>query len=113
MNIRVSKDSWKVGIAKTPVILPNAPYPFVVRRVEGRIHMFINDKQIDMNTTNAHDMGIALGITQLAPDEMSILTINGERVDLYDPLAYKLSAALLRKADDADDWQINRKRKLQ
>ena len=113
MNIRVSKDSWKVGVAKRPVILPKAPYPFVVRRVDGRVHMFINDKQMDMNTTNAHDMGLALGLTQLAPDEMSILTINGERIDLFDPLANKLTAALLRKADAADDWQINRKRKLQ
>jgi hypothetical protein len=106
----IPKDSYKVDIAR---ICPDPALPTAlgVRHQDGRVILFINSYRVDLNTVHAHRIGMDLGSSVIAPDEMRTLTINGERVDLPDPLALQLSAALLRKADEADDWQLQRKRK--
>lgn len=75
----------------------------------GKVILFISQKRVELDTLTAHRIGYTMGTAKLAPNEMIVLTINGEKIDLLWPVAVKVSAALLRKADDADDWQLRRK----
>lgn len=97
-------DTLKVELVKRPVIMEDYP-TMVVRMREGRVILIIDDKAVNMNTVTAHKIGLALGTTQVPPDAMLRLSVNGETVDLPDPIDKRLCAGLLRKADAADDWQ--------
>jgi len=109
----IPSDSYMVDV-RSRVSNPNLPSSLGVRHREGRVLMFINDKLVNLNTVNAHRIGLDLAKSVLAPDEMRVIILNGEQVDLPDPLAHRLAASLLRKADEADDWQLKQpsRRKL-
>lgn len=82
----------------------------VVRHEFGKVVLFINNKRAELSTITAHGIGMAIAKAQVAPNEMIVLKINNERIELLWPVAFKLATALLRKADDADDWQINKRK---
>ena len=86
----------------------------VARHEVGNVVMFVDDKRVEMTTVVAHRIGVTIAklVQKLAPNEIIVIIINGERVELLPKIAQKVSTALLRKADDADDWQLANRRKL-
>jgi hypothetical protein len=79
----------------------------VIRQEYGNVIMIVGDKRVELTTSSAHKlgMGIAKKIPYLVKNEIIFIMINGERVELPG-VADKVAGALLRKADDADDFQI-------
>jgi len=104
----IPQNTLKIETAKQPLVYIPTIHQIVVRHEMGKVILFISRKRVELDTLTAHRIGYAMGIAKLAPDEMIVLTINGEKIDLLWPIAVKVSAALLRKADDADDWQLRR-----
>lgn len=84
----------------------------VVRHEFGKVVLFVGKRRAELTTITAHGIGMAIMKGHVAPNEMIVLKINSERFELLLSVAKKLAAALLRKADDADDWQIQNRRKL-
>ncbi len=108
----IPKNTLKVEIGKTPIVFIPSVQQAVARHRMGLVYLKLDNLVVEMNTLTAHRIGMALALADTAPDEMVILIINGERVELLKPFAVKVATALLRKADDADDWQLTNKRKL-
>lgn len=105
----IQQNTLKIEIIKRPVLLQ---YKTVVARTEhGKVILFIDDKRVEMNTVLAHKIGMKIFKTitnNLAFNEIIVLIINGEKVEFDQGAAKKLAVALLRKADQADDWQLNK-----
>ena len=97
-------------VRKPPVYVPTI-YKIIAQHYYGMVRLKIGDRFCELSTTIAYDIGRAILTADVAPDEMILLIINGERVELLLPIAKRVAIALIRKADDADDWQINTKRK--
>lgn len=108
----IPTNGMKVEIEKIPTVFIPSIQQAVARHRTGMVYLKLDNKVVEMNTLTAHRIGMALALADTAPDEMVILVINGERVELLKPFAVKVATALLRKADDADDWQLTNKRKL-
>lgn len=74
----------------------------------GSVRMTINDKTIGMTTPTAHRVGYALAVKggQAQKGEHVTLSVNGERMQLLPEHALQLGGAILRKTDDADDYQL-------
>lgn len=98
---------------KTDKILVQYKHPGNIwaRHEQGEVALYIDNKRVGMTTTVAHKIGMAIGtlLSQISPAEMIVLVINEERVDLLPLFARRLMAVILRKADDADDWQLTRR----
>ena len=96
-------------------ICPMIPQKIIVRNENGLVVLFINRLRVEMNTTLAHDVGKAL-VTKAdwcLPSEHIELKINSEAIGLLPRYATQIGAGLLRKADDADDFQLaNPKRRV-
>jgi len=100
-------------VAKPLVYIPTIDKIYVRHRF-GVVYLIMGEKVQPLTTTVAYDIGRVILLANLPPDEMFMVSINGERVELLSPIARKVAIGLVRKADDADDWQIfNVKRKLQ
>ena len=78
----------------------------------GKVYLVLDDKAVEMTTILAHKIGMKIGlmIPKLAPNELVKLTINRKPLELLPQVAQKVSTALLRKADQADDWQLENRR---
>ena len=72
----------------------------------GKVILFINGKGVELTTTIAYGAGLAIARAKLDIGEMIVLSINGEKIDLPEPFAMKVAGAILRKAEDADDFQL-------
>ena len=92
---------------ETGVFIPQTYDVRVATRI-GLVYIKIDDKVLEMNTVSAVDTGMALAkfAGQIAPDEYIKLKLNGESFDLLAENALQIGGALLRKADDADDYQL-------
>jgi len=101
-------DILTLDVAKAPLIYMPKYNNIVVRHEFGAVIVFIGQKRVELTTMIAHDIGYAIHSSEKQPDEMVVLSINGEKIELLWPIALKLATALLRKADDADDFQIRR-----
>lgn len=101
-----------VDIAAIPMLFQPSISKVAARSELGQVILFMDGRRVELTTIVAHKIGltIALAIPTLAPNEMIVITINGEKIELLKPFASKVSTALLRKADDADDWQLNRRK---
>jgi len=112
---QIAQTTLKVEVDKQPLIMVANRHQVVVRSRMGKVYLFLDGRGVEMSTLTAHDIGytIAMKVPKLAPDELIVLIINGERLELLPALATQISTALLRKADDADDWQLANRRKLQ
>jgi hypothetical protein len=79
----------------------------------GAVRLTINAKTIELTTPAAHKLGYSLvtkgGLAQKG--EHVTLSINGETMQLLQEHALQLGGAILRKTDDADDYQLARYRK--
>ncbi len=108
---QINLDSFSVEIEKTPTIFIQKVNKIIVRHHLGRVLMFIDGKVQSLSSLVAHDVGLSIMLSEKDPDEMLVFIINGERIELLWPTAIKVATGLLRKADDADDWQILNRRK--
>lgn len=96
-----------VEIDRIPTVYIPTVNKMVVRQFFRNVLLLVDDKRVELTTIIAHKIGytIAMAIPKLAPNELIVLKINGERIELLPDTASKLSTGLLRKADDADDYQ--------
>lgn len=73
----------------------------------GSVMLSAGSKTIELSTPTAHKIGFALASKagQAQKGEHVTLSINGEQVKLLPEHALNLGGAILRKTDDADDYQ--------
>lgn len=104
----IPQNTLKLEITQQPLVYIPVIGNIVVRHENGMVVLFISQKRVELNTLTAHRIGYTIHMAKLAPNEMIVLSINSEEIELLWPVAKKLATALLRKADDADDWQLRR-----
>jgi len=105
----IPKNTLVLKTAEAPLIYVPKITQIVVRHEMGMVILFIDLKRVELTTLIAHSIGYNIHMVKLAPNEMIVLSINGEEIELLWSVAKKLATGLLRKADDADDWQLRRK----
>lgn len=74
---------------------------------KGMVYLVVGAKVLEMNTTNAVETGLAM-VTKAGeamPNEFVRLKARGLSLDFPSISANQIGAALLRKADVADDFQ--------
>ena len=80
----------------------------VVRTENGHVIVFIDSSRLEFKTPAAFKMGFAIvkqaGLA-LTGDFVSVV-INGKELQLLPEQALKVGGAILRKTDDADDFQL-------
>jgi hypothetical protein len=99
---------------KKPNVL-NVPIGLViaVRATGPYVVVFIDGAGVPFLTTTVHPVGFQLvRLAQKAQKgDVVVFNINGTDIDLPPDKATKVGAALLRKADFADDWQLEHRRR--
>lgn len=87
------------------VIAVRASGPYVV--------VFIDGVGLPFLTTTVHPVGFQLVrlAQQAEKGDVVVFNINGTDIDLPPDNARQVGAALLRKADFADDWQLEHRRR--
>ena len=80
----------------------------IVRSEGGSVVMLFGDAKVTMGTVEAHKAGFKLVklSDQIIDGELICLKINGGELDLLPEQAKTIGGALLRKADNADDYQL-------
>lgn len=83
----------------------------MVRAHPGLVLLFIDESCIEIGVVLAHRIGFSLvkKSSEALVNDMVILKVNGKEISLLPSYAKKIGAALLRKADFADDQQRVRK----
>ncbi len=105
-------DTLTIDVEKIPNLFIPQTTKITIRQEFGIVILFLGNKRAELTTIIAHGIGMAIAKAQLDQNEMIVLSINKERIELLWPVAKKVSTTLLRKADDADDWQLTHRRKL-
>jgi len=99
--------SDRIEITRKRAVYSDSTLVIRVRSRHGLVYWFIGEKPLKMTTTAAHDSGFGMVMqADLAePGELVIVKINGVAVQFLPHNAKQVGGALLRKADDADDFQ--------
>ena len=108
---KVDRDTLSVDVEEMPPIFTPKVDKIIARQELGKVILFILGSRIELNTVTAHKIGYSMAMAKLAPNEMIVLTINREKIELPGQLRMQVATAILRKADDADDWQLKHRRK--
>jgi hypothetical protein len=101
-------DGLEVSLS-TGLYVPNVQQATAATR-NGLVYLLIDGKMLEMRTPAAHKTGFAM-VKQAGsalPGEHVVLKVNGDALNFPPEGAKQVGAALLRKADDADDFQIMR-----
>ena len=100
--------SDRIEITRKRVIYTESTVVMRVRSRHGLVYWFIGEKPVEMTTTAAHDtgFGMVMQADQAEAGELVIVKINGVAVQFLPHNAKQVGGALLRKADDADDFQL-------
>ena len=106
---QIPENTLTVDIAAIPILFQPKVGCIVARAEFGMVVLFVDNRRVELTTIVAHNVGlvIARAIPNLEPSEMIVISINGEKIELLKSVASAASTALLRKADIADDWQLN------
>ena len=101
----VLKKLGPLDIPRGVVIAVRASGPYVV--------VFIDGAGLPFLTTAVHPVGFQLVrlAQQAEKGDVVVFNINGTDIDLPPKNARQIGAALLRKADSADDWQLEHNRR--
>ena len=82
-----------------------------VRAENGLVILFIDHSKIEFNTPTAFRVGFSIvkkaGLA--LQGEFVSWVINGKEIQLLPEQALKVGGAILRKTDDADDFQIGKR----
>jgi len=73
----------------------------------GLVYLFIDDKPIELHTPDAHKLGFAMVKQggEAMPQEFIVVKVNGVALNFPPKSAKQVGAAILRRADAADDFQ--------
>ena len=84
------------------------PVTLAIRQRGPSVYVFVDGVGGEVTTTTAHRAGFDLVklASESLPGECVVLKINGEGIDMPPPQGKQVGAALLRKSDAADDWQL-------
>ena len=85
-------------------------YKIVVRSENGQVIVFIDQSRLEFNTPTAFKLGFTMvkkAGEALVGDFVSLL-INSKELQLLPSQALQVGGAILRKFEDADDYQLNR-----
>jgi len=76
----------------------------------GNVYCHINDKTVEFSTVAAHKAGFALVVkaSQAIEGEFIEMKVNNRSIQMLPGQAIQVGGALLRKIDDADDFQLAR-----
>ena len=88
-------------------------HKIVVRSENGQVIVFIDQSRVEFNTPTAFKLGFAMvkkAGEALVGDFVSLL-INSKELQLLPSQALQVGGAILRKFEDADDYQLNRGKK--
>lgn len=102
----IPQNTLKVEIDKIPLDYRPKIDKIVARSEFGKVVLFIGNKRVELNTVTAHKIGYTIAMAKLEPNELIVIIINNQRLEFLHPIAMNVAKALLRKADDADDWQL-------
>lgn len=105
---KVSLIEQSITVDRKTGICDFIPQKVIVRSKYGNVFIFINSLEVEMSTILAHKIGMAM-VTKsynCAPSEYIQIKINNASVVLLPMHATQIGGALLRKADDADDFQL-------
>ena len=100
-----------IEITRSRGILTGVNFTVRVRSRYGLVYWMIGDKApLEMRTPAAHKTGFALvkHASEAIAGELVVVKINGENLTFLPEHATQIGGALLRKADDADDFQQHR-----
>lgn len=97
-----------ISVDRRSGILEPRAHRIAVRSRYGSVLMNIDGKIIELTTIVAHRIGMDLvcKANDCLPSELINVNINNEKLGLLPEHATQIGGALLRKADDADDWQL-------
>ena len=95
------------------VLIPST-HEIRVKAVGGKIGVLVDGKPAEtLSTVETHRNGFdMIRLADKCHDGFIRIRINGKPIDVTGELAKKIGAALLRKADQADDFQLNQKVKV-
>jgi len=98
-------DSLQVTL-NSGVFVPNVK-EVRARTRQGLVYLLVDDKMLEMQTPAAHKTGFALvkQAGEALPGEFVVLKVNGYALNFPPKNAKQVGGSLLRKADDADDFQ--------
>jgi len=84
-----------------------------VRATGPLVVLFIDGGGVPFLTTTVHPVGFQMVrlASQALKGDVVVLRINGTDIELPPDKAKKIGSALLRKADFADDWQLEHRRR--
>ena len=99
-----------IEVSRSVEILTVGTFTVRVRSRYGLVYWLIGDKVLELRTPAAHKTGFALvkHASEATANELVVVKINGEKIQFPPSNAKQVGAALLRKADDADDFQQQR-----
>jgi len=100
--------SDSIKVTRKKAVYTNTNSKVSIRSRYGLVYLNVGDKTLEMKTPVAHGLGMSMaklaGLAEL--DELVIVIINGVDVQFLPSSARQVGGALLRKADDADDYQL-------
>lgn len=97
-----------ISVDRRSGILELKAHRIVVRSRYGSVFINIDGAIIELTTIVAHRIGLDLvcKANDCLPSEQINVNINNKKLGLLPTHATQIGGALLRKADDADDWQL-------
>jgi len=109
-------DSFKVDLKEAPFGYMQEGVTIRVKNTLHYVSLIVdNEHLVKIPTVLAYDLGVQL-LKQLPSFPENIIvtfTINHRPVELLKAHALKVAQALVRRADAADDWQIQQQRRSQ
>ena len=83
----------------------------IIRTENGQVIVFIDQSKIEFKTPAAFKLGFALAKKAglALQGEFVSLVINSKEIQLLPEQALKVGGAILRKTDDADDFQLGKR----
>lgn len=110
------KEAIKLRYVKRPIIQVQGPEKrMYVRHEYGDVVIYSGDSLVRLSTIVAHKMGMAINslVQKIEPDALIELAVSGQSLKMEPRVAMKVAGAILKKADDADDYQLQHRRVLQ
>jgi len=111
---QIQRETLKVHIIKRPDVNIIKSDRLHVQHKMGKVLLLFGNSMIRMNTITSHKLGLSIGLMapKLDPDSVIELLISGESLKMEYEVALRVSGAILKKTDDADDYQLQSKRRV-
>ena len=99
-----------IKVEKKTGIYYNEAHEIRIRQRFGKVLLLVDGAVLEFGTPAAFKLGwdIACKSGELLPSEYLSIKINGKEIKLLSEAGLKVGGAILRKTDDADDFQIMR-----